>query len=101
MDTLYHSLKYRHADKKDPITVVNALWSQANLVAVTSRITVGCNYDVKGYFDRIYAIASGYCSMFQATYRVRHVNDKMTVSCLDKRHTCGGPKAHEQRFSKR
>lgn len=54
-------------------------------MAVTSTITVGCNYDVKGYFDRIYAFASGYCSnlvrdMFQATYRVRHINDKMMVA---------------------
>ena len=59
---------------------INEVWATVQLVAATSTITVGCNFDTPNVFHRVYVYASAASSnlvrdMFQATYRVRHLID--------------------------
>lgn len=73
------------------LTKVNENWKDADLVACTSTITVGCNFDLKGVFDKVYVFANASSKnlvrdIFQATYRIRHITDKEMVYCLDDRH---------------
>jgi hypothetical protein len=70
---------------------VNQRWSEVQLVATTSTITVGCNFDVPNVFHRVYIYASAVCQnlvrdIFQASYRVRHLIDGHMVYHVDPRH---------------
>jgi len=79
----YHS-KFSSID----LTTINDNWKDADIVACTSTITVGCNFDSPDVFDKIFVYANA-CSrnlvrdIFQATYRVRHIKDKTMVYCVD------------------
>jgi hypothetical protein len=69
---------------------INEEWSSYNLIATTSSITIGCNFDVKDYFDCIYVYASASSKnlvrdIFQAHMRVRHIKDNKLFFYLDPR----------------
>lgn len=70
---------------------VNEQWREADLVAVTSTITVGCNFDLPNIFHKIYVFASASSQnlvrdIFQASYRVRHLIDEEMVYHIDEKH---------------
>tara|TARA_R110000782_G_scaffold147450_1_gene240249 strand:+ start:121 stop:3273 length:3153 start_codon:yes stop_codon:yes gene_type:complete len=70
---------------------VNEQWKDADLVACTSTITVGCNFDLPNVFHKVYMYVSASSQnlvrdMFQASWRVRHLIDNEMVYCLDSRH---------------
>ena len=70
---------------------VNEQWKDADLVACTSTITVGCNFDLPNVFHKVYIYASSSSQnlvrdMFQASWRVRHLIGNEMVYCLDSRH---------------
>jgi hypothetical protein len=76
------------------LTNVNKVWSEADLVITTSTITVGCNFDVKDHFDKIYCHVGAESrnfvrDVFQSLYRVRHLKDNELVYCVDPRHRGG------------
>lgn len=82
----YHS-KFSSVD----LTKVNDNWKDADIVACTSTITVGCNFDLEHIFDKIFVFANASSrnlvrDVFQATYRIRHISDKQMIYCLDKKH---------------
>lgn len=67
---------------------VNKQWKHADIVACTSTITIGNNFDLPDIFHKIYLFASASSKnlvrdMFQASYRVRHLIDNEMVYCLD------------------
>ena len=73
------------------LTTINTNWKDADVIACTSTITVGCNFDLKGIFDKVYVYGNASSKnlvrdMFQSSYRIRHFNDKQMVYCLDRRH---------------
>jgi hypothetical protein len=83
----YHRTSAQQVDTED----INLTWSAVQLVAATGTITVGCNFDKPDAFHRIYVFASAACKnlvrdIFQATYRVRHLQDNHLVYYLDPRH---------------
>lgn len=82
----YHS-KFTSLD----LTKVNDNWKDADVIACTSTITVGCNFDLEDVFDKVYVYANASSKnlvrdIFQATYRIRHIRDKEMIYCIDKRH---------------
>ena len=91
-----HGLRYReyHRSSKQHQVLaedVNQSWSDVQLVATTSTITVGCNFDVPNVFHMVYIYASAVChnlvrDIFQASYRVRHLIDEHMVYHVDPRH---------------
>lgn len=73
------------------LTTINDNWKNADIIACTSTITVGCNFDTPNIFDKIYVYANASSKnlvrdIFQSTYRIRHFKDKEMVYCLDPRH---------------
>ena len=73
------------------LTNVNTDWKEADLVACTSTITVGCNFDTPNVFNKVYLYANASSrnlvrDMFQASWRVRHLIDDEMVYCLDTNH---------------
>lgn len=73
------------------LTNVNSDWKTADLVACTSTITVGCNFDTPNVFNKVYLYANASSrnlvrDMFQASWRVRHLIDDEMVYCLDTNH---------------
>ena len=69
---------------------VNEDWIQYDLIGTTSCITIGCNFDVKDYFDRIYIYASASSrnlvrDIFQAHMRVRYIRDNKLCFFIDPR----------------
>lgn len=73
------------------LTTINSNWKDADVIACTSTMTVGCNFDLEGIFDKVYIYANGSSKnlvrdMFQSSYRVRHFNDKQMIYFVDKRH---------------
>jgi hypothetical protein len=83
----YHS-KFTSID----LTNVNENWKNADVIACTSTITVGCNFDLKDIFNKVYVYANASSKnlvrdIFQATYRIRHIKDKEMIYSIDKRHT--------------
>jgi hypothetical protein len=82
---------HRHSPQSLADGDINMIWSNAQLVAVTSTITVGCNFDLPGVFHKLYVYASASCKnlvrdMFQSTYRVRHLVDNEMVYFVDPKH---------------
>jgi len=82
----YHS-KFSTID----LSTINDTWKTADLVACTSTITVGCNFDLPDVFDLIYVYANASSKnlvrdIFQASYRVRHIKEKKMVYYVDHRH---------------
>jgi hypothetical protein len=82
----YHS-KFTSID----LTSINDNWKDADIVACTSTITVGCNFDLPNIFNKVYVYANASSKnqvrdIFQATYRIRHFIDKEMIYCVDKRH---------------
>ena len=72
------------------LTNVNETWSKCDIILTTSTITVGCNYDVKNYFHKVYCYASSTSrnyvrDMFQSLYRVRHLIDNELVYCINEK----------------
>jgi len=81
-----------HHSKRNTVKLVDIKqeWPKYDLVACTSTITVGVNYDTVGVFDALYCFASSSSKnltrdLFQGLYRVRHVNDNMLTYFLDPR----------------
>jgi hypothetical protein len=73
------------------LTNVNENWKDADIIACTSTITVGCNFDKENVFDKVYVYANASSKnlvrdIFQATYRIRHIKDKEMIYCIDPRH---------------
>jgi hypothetical protein len=69
---------------------VNKQWKDADIVACTSTVTIGNNFDLPNIFHKIYLYASASSKnlvrdMFQASYRVRHLIDNEMVYCLDEK----------------
>ena len=82
----YHS-KFTSID----LTNINDNWKDADVIACTSTITVGCNFDLENVFDKVYVFANASSKnlvrdIFQATYRIRHIKDKEMIYCVDPRH---------------
>ena len=82
----YHS-KFTSLD----LTNINDNWKDADVIACTSTITVGCNFDLKDVFDKVYVYANASSKnlvrdIFQATYRIRYIRDKEMIYCIDRRH---------------
>jgi hypothetical protein len=70
---------------------VNNDWKDADVVACTSTITVGCNFDTPNVFHKVYLYANASSKnlvrdMFQASWRIRHLIDDEMVFCLDENH---------------
>jgi hypothetical protein len=70
---------------------VNEDWKNADVVACTSTITVGCNFDTPNVFHKVYLYANASSKnlvrdMFQASWRIRHLIDDEMVFCLDENH---------------
>jgi len=40
------------------LTTINDNWKNADMIACTSTITVGCNFDLQGVFDKVYIYAN-------------------------------------------
>ncbi len=82
----YHSKKI-----SIDLTTINDTWKKADLIVATCTISVGCNFDLPDVFNSIFVYASA-CSrnlvrdIFQSTYRVRHIIDKVMYYCLDTKH---------------
>ena len=85
-----HILEYHSKKKSTKLRDVKSEWSRADLVACTSSITVGVNFDLE-HFDQLYVYASASCNnlirdIFQASYRVRNLRDNVLVYALDNRY---------------
>ena len=73
------------------LTDVNTDWKDADLIACTSSITVGVNFDTPDVFHKVYIYANASSKnivrdIFQASWRVRHLIDNEMVYCLDEGH---------------
>jgi hypothetical protein len=73
------------------LTNVNEDWKNADVVACTSTVTVGCNFDTPNVFHKVYLYANASSKnlvrdMFQASWRIRHLIDDEMVFCLDENH---------------
>jgi hypothetical protein len=85
-----------YSDSKDnarELVDINSMWVGVDLVLCTSVITVGCNFDVKDVFHKVYMYINASSSnvirdCFQAHFRVRHLIDNELVYTVDPRH-CG------------
>lgn len=71
--------------------LTRTVWSEADIVIATSTITVGCYFDVKNHFDKVYVYAGASSKnfvrdIFQSTYRVRHLADNELVYFIDPKH---------------
>ena len=77
-----------HGDIKTPLDDIRTSWSEQDLVITTSKITVGCNFDVEGVFDKVYIYVNGASGnlirdAFQSHMRVRHLKDDEMHYFLD------------------
>lgn len=82
--------EYNSRNLTTPLKNVNEEWSQFDIVAMTATVTVGCNFDIKDYFDKVYIYDSASSrnrtrDIIQAHYRVRHIKDKELHLFLDTR----------------
>ena len=73
------------------LSSINDTWKESDVVAATSTITVGCNFDLPNVFDKAYILANASSKnlvrdIFQSSYRVRHFKDKQLVYYLDNRN---------------
>jgi hypothetical protein len=72
------------AKQKQKLTDANSYWSQYDCVLVNGAITVGVNFDIANYFDKIYMFVSSYVNpmprdIIQASMRIRQVKDTELV----------------------
>jgi hypothetical protein len=79
-----------HSQSAGYLSDINKTWGDADLVAVTSTITVGCNFDEKDIYSKVFIYANAPSKnlvrdMFQASARVRHIIDKTMVYCLEEK----------------
>jgi hypothetical protein len=79
-----------HSQSLGDLSDINTTWGSADLVAVTSTITVGCNFDEKDVYSKVFMYANAPShnfvrDMFQASARVRHIMDKQMVFCLEEK----------------
>ena len=75
-------------------TSVDEEWRDTRLVATTSTITVGINFDVEGVFNELFVYGSASSGnfvrdIFQASYRVRHFTDSLMYYALDPKQIGG------------
>lgn len=81
-------VKVYNSKELNSLNDVNKEWSELDLVATTSSITVGVNFDKRNHFDNIYIYMNA-CSknnvrdVFQAHMRVRHIRDNVLKFCLN------------------
>jgi len=72
------------------LTDIETEWPSFDLVACTSTITVGVNFDKVDCFDSLYCYASSASrnivrDVMQGLYRVRHIRDNLLTYYIDKR----------------
>ncbi|MFA6972914.1 MAG: hypothetical protein WC208_16140 [Gallionella sp.] len=88
-------IKEYHSDSPMTSGDVNGEWVNYDLVACTSTITVGCNFDVKEYFHQSYAYLHAGTGVLcrdacQAHMRIRHLVDNVLKYYID--DSCRGYK---------
>lgn len=76
--------------EKLDLSNINDEWQKYKIICCTATITIGCNFDVKDVFDKVYIFANAAAKnlvrdVFQSSYRVRHLNDNQIVYRLDDR----------------
>lgn len=87
-NSLNKKIKVYNSKELKNLSDVNSEWSESDLVATTSSITVGVNFDKRDHFDNIYIYMNA-CSknrvrdVFQAHMRVRHIRDNVLKFCLN------------------
>ena len=80
-------LQYHSDLKSTDLASVKKDWASADLVACTTSLTVGVDFDLER-FDLLYVFASAASQniirdLFQASYRVRKIKEKKMVYCLN------------------
>jgi hypothetical protein len=77
-----------NGDLKTSMKNIRKLWQDYDMVITTSTITVGCNFDVKDYFDKCYMhMTAGSRNLvrdaFQCHMRVRHLKENTMAYFLN------------------
>lgn len=73
--------------KNEIFADVNASWSAVDYVIASPSITVGCNHNVPGHFDRVYVFINSLSTpvrdAVQAMMRCRELNDRKILISID------------------
>ena len=95
-------LEYNSRHKSTSYEDIQTAWKSADVVCVTSSITVGVDFSCK-HFDLVYMCISSASrnllrDLFQAHYRVRHLGDKKMFFSLDANTRGLGPEYPLSRY---
>lgn len=89
-DPILKNKKYITYSSETPndLSDVNTLWSKQDFIITTSSITVGINFDIPDYFDKIAIYVSKTSQnlirdIFQNHYRIRHIKDNSIICAID------------------
>lgn len=70
---------HKNTNNNDTLKDVNTYWKNMDLIATTSKLTVGVSYTNENHFDKIYCIFSNHSccvrDVMQSLMRVRHIKD--------------------------